>query len=462
MTVYSDEIDLRPYLFALYKNWWRICLVALLAASAAFVFSILQQDRYEAVATILVTRIRAALSLAEQFPTVNEPIDSNSRMQAMVVITGSDSVLLRTLERTQKEYPNKDIDLKEFKEIIDIERTGDIIQITVKDTDPEYATYIANSLAQNAVTAITYAYKGEPPPDEIQTSLESAFKASEMSQAELESFLKENQIDTLKSKIAETQALLDGLTQNQTWQMAYQLQRMHKMEQVLDQANLLTQQLKSSKSSPAASLGDALAVLRLYAEAFGGEEVIQKENDKIVNAVSSTEPEEPAMIFDIQVSQLIDGGEINPNYQRDLEEIILRAEGEKEKAETALIELAQQSTDPDFEEIFALTANKLSELASNLESEEAKLAELTSRRDLDLNAYQVLAQKETEIRNNLQTSSSVVLAGSAVTPQEPVSRGVVRNTVIAGAFGFFLGIVWVLGSLWKDNLGHIGDSNQDK
>ena len=74
------------------------------------------------------------------------------------------------------------------------------------------------------------------------------------------------------------------------------------------------------------------------------------------------------------------------------------------------------------------------------EEETALMNELTSTRDLSWRAYQALAQKETEVRNNLQTSSSVNLASPAVPPIEPTSRGVLRNTAIAGALGFFLSV----------------------
>lgn len=123
-----------------------------------------------------------------------------------------------------------------------------------------------------------------------------------------------------------------------------------------------------------------------------------------------------------------------------MEEIILCAEVEKNKVETAFIELAQQSADPDFVEAFASITNRLDKLLSGLAAESTKTKELENRRDLDWNAYQALAQKETEIRKNLQTNSSMVLASSAVLPQVLVSRGVIRKTVIAGVFRFFLDI----------------------
>ena len=53
MSVYDDEIDLKPYINALRKKWWLILLVTLLTASAALIYGLLQVRTYDAAATIL-------------------------------------------------------------------------------------------------------------------------------------------------------------------------------------------------------------------------------------------------------------------------------------------------------------------------------------------------------------------------------------------------------------------------
>ena len=101
-------------------------------------------------------------------------------------------------------------------------------------------------------------------------------------------------IDELKVGSAfYTQDLVEGTPANEwartlsledrTWEIAYNVRRKQKMEQVIDQAQALVEQLGDSKSSTAAGLGDALAVLKLHAEAFGG---IQMESE--INATSSS------------------------------------------------------------------------------------------------------------------------------------------------------------------------------
>ena len=102
MSFYDDEIDLKPYIIAVRQKWRLIALITLLTASAALVFSLLQTSTYEASATILLTRTRTALELANQFPTISEPIDSRSRMDAMLENRGQrciDCAIYRTYSR---------------------------------------------------------------------------------------------------------------------------------------------------------------------------------------------------------------------------------------------------------------------------------------------------------------------------------------------------------------------------
>jgi uncharacterized protein involved in exopolysaccharide biosynthesis len=125
------------------------------------------------------------------------------------------------------------------------------------------------------------------------------------------------------------------------------------------------------------------------------------------------------------------------------------------------LDLAEQSLESGDDELLLATSEQLRSLQSQLENEQARLNDLTSARDLTWQAYQALAQKETEVRNNLQTSSSVTLASPAVPPVEPASRGVVRNTLIGAALGFLLSLTWVLGSVWLSSLEEPLEIQQD-
>lgn len=459
MSFYDDEIDFRPYFLTMRKNWWQIALITILAAMTAYIFSISQIRIYQATATILITRTKVTLSLAEQFKTINEPIDTISRMNAMLAIARGDSLAIQTLEAIRLQYPELDLEVDNLRNMVKITSDGDIINVTATHSDPDVAASIANNWAQNAVTAIRYAYSGEQLPSEILSGLEPARQQYETTQVKLESFLKENRVDVLQRQIDEISALLDELDQNRTWQISYNVWRMQKMDQVITQAEAIKQQISSNNTSTIINLGNALAVLRLQADAFRDlqfEKGINPDQASVPPSSSSAND----IVYDIQITELINNLESGQSYQQELERIIDNARDEKKKAEANLLELAQQSSQVKDDEIYNLTSAHLRALQAQLEEENAKLNDLTSQRDLTWQAYQALAQKETEVRNNLTTSSSVVLASSAIPPRNPASRAVVRNTTIAGALGFILGIVWVFSVQWLRSLDEKSRTNQ--
>ena len=136
MTVYDDEIDLKPYINAIRKKWWLIAIVTILTGSASLVYGLLQVRHYEANANIFLTRTRTSLELANQFPTINDPIDSRSRMEAMLVIAGSDALLVHVMEDIHELYPDNGILREELDSAINITSSGDTIKITASDPDP--------------------------------------------------------------------------------------------------------------------------------------------------------------------------------------------------------------------------------------------------------------------------------------------------------------------------------------
>ncbi len=115
MTAFDEEIDLRPYLQSLFQRWWQIVLLAALAAIAALAISLTQARKYEAVATLLLTRSRSTLSLAEQFPTINEPVDTASRISAILAIAQSDAIAQTTLQAVKDRLPKNSQKLQDLK-----------------------------------------------------------------------------------------------------------------------------------------------------------------------------------------------------------------------------------------------------------------------------------------------------------------------------------------------------------
>jgi uncharacterized protein involved in exopolysaccharide biosynthesis len=450
MTVIEDEIDLRPYILGLINNWWRIALIASVGAVAALGISLFLPREYVATAAILLTRTQTSLNLAEQFPTVRENVyDPGSRMDALLTIAQSDSIALAALNSVGDRLPADERDLEAIKDRVEVTDKGDSILVSASAKTPQLGAEIANTWANQAVLAINQAYSGDQPLAEIQSRLITAEQDYEDAQSALESFLRDNQITLLEKKIDEAKNLLSEAVNDRAWQISYYYNRKQSMQDLKVKAEALQQQLRDGKSSSAGSIGDAIALLKLHSNAFGIDQTSNARSLWLGESSNAGTPNStPPLAFDLQLAEVSSLNDTPSSYAEDLDRIIQQADAEISKADNALRDLNQNLIQGGSNTVIEAAAAQVQELQAQLENQEAHQRELTSNRDLAWEAYQALVQKETEIKNASQTSNQVTLASSAVPPQKPASRGIVRNTLVAGVLGVLVGVFWVLASMW--------------
>jgi uncharacterized protein involved in exopolysaccharide biosynthesis len=441
---YEDEIDLRPYLINIINHWWQIAIVTILMVAAVLIYSLTRPRAYETSATILVTRSRAVLSLADQFPTINEPVDSRSRMDALESIANSDRVALATINQLGELIPAESRQLEIFKNSTEISSSGDIIKVTSTAEDPQIAAQIANTWARLAVTTINQAYSGEELPGEIQSQIQTSQQEYQQAQAALESFMQENQISLIQKQLEEAEGVLDTLVKERMRKIAYFSQRGENMDQIISQAEALKSQIEMGSTSSAAGIGDALAILRARANTFGiSSTQFTTSQDGILEALPSNPGD---MVLNFQMNGLSD--ENLSVTADDLDTLIQQAQTEKEKALNSLEELSQGDMDGSESVSIENTNARIQDLQTRLEEQQARQRELTANRDLTWKAYQAFLEKETELKNTSQTNNQVNLATEAVIPEKPTSRGTLLKIVIAGILGLIIGIVWLVGSQW--------------
>jgi uncharacterized protein involved in exopolysaccharide biosynthesis len=446
MTVhqYEDDIDLRPYMFNIINNWWQIFIIIILTVSVALAFSFSQPRMYEATATIIVTRSRIVLSLADQFPTVNEPVDYRSRMDAFISIAGSDQVLLATINQLEANLSVDSRQIEQMKKRINISINGDIIQLTANAKNPQLAATIANEWARQAVFAINQAYTGEELPGEIKSQIQTAQQEYQQAQASLESFMQENEISLIEKQLEEAEGVLDTLVKERMRKIAYLSQRGDNMDQIISQAEALKNQIEMGSTSSAAGIGDALAILRARANTFGisTTQFTTTEDGKLEPLPSNFGD----MVLNFQMNGLSDQ---NLSVTGDdLDNLIQQAQTEKEKALNRLETLSQGDTISPGSVSIQNTNARIQNLQTQLEAQQARQRELTSNRDLTWQAYQAFLEKDTELKNASQTNNQVNLATKAVVPEKPTSRGTLQNIAVATVLGLIVGIAWLVGSQW--------------
>jgi len=438
MINHEEEFNIRPYIKAIFKFWWFILIFAgVMAVSAAF-FSRYQPARYSSIATILVLRSRPALTLAEQFPTVNEPVDARSRMDAIISIANSDSLALKVLNELSSELPGERNDIDSIKNLVDISSNGDLLIIEATANTPNLAAKIANAWASQAVEQVNLAYSGNQPLPEFNRQLERAFDDYQTAQRNLEDFLEDNQISFLENRVLEAQTYLTEATNSRVARMTYYETRLRTMETLKVEANALMSQILSGNSSAAGDFGDALATLLARASALG---------------VTTT------LTIDLQMNEVNSLLDSSRNYAADLEALIEKLDQEKSAASDALAQItAELVSELGYENSLEIS-EKLAEYQARLEEQTARSLELTSRRDVAWQAYQALIQKKTEIENASRTYSQVVLASEAVPPQRMNASSMFRNTAVAGFLGLVISSLIIIGRHWWQ-MGTSGRGNE--
>lgn len=428
MSYNADEIDLRPYIRQIIRRGWIIILLGILFAGLAYIYSRKQPKSYSATSIILLTRSRPILNLAQQFPTVNDPVDVSARLNAILTLLQSDVVTKQVFEDLRKSSGSVPPSLTSLKSSISVSNKGDAVLITASSSNANLAIQIANTWATESVSIINQAYSKQQPLSDIQSQIGTAEQQYKNAQTELETYIENSQIDFIKQRITESTELLAKLDGDRATQIDYFSSRAQTMQETVSQAEALKKQLESSDNSTAGELGDALAVLNTRAIALG----INTDKSNINFQV--TDPK-----------SLIDSKD---KYSADLDAIIQQAQAEEEKANSELETLAKSIIQGQNTPMREEAASQLSDLEKLLENRQTRQKELATKRDTALNAYQALLQKETEITNGPQESNEVNVASLAITPIGPVSQNATRNSMVAGMLGLFLGIVGVLGVEW--------------
>jgi capsular polysaccharide biosynthesis protein len=425
MTIYDDEIDLRPYINAILQNWWKIGLLAIAFSVFVFIFTRLGAPSYQATATILVPRSQSQLSIAEQFPTIVDSGDSKSRMNAYLVIAQSAAIAKQTYQALADTFPEESVG-KNLNINVEITNNGDAILITATAPSAQLAADIANEWANQTVQAINLAYSGEQPLEEIQLQITAAATKYQNSQTELETLIQSSSVVELQSALRLAETTLSSYITDQTWQLDHQYQRKHQLTQISDQANILKAQIEDGNASNAGDAGDALAVMNARANSF---------------------PPNTTSNFNLEITDITALVDTSSNYVGDINDIIARADDENERI-TQELELLLTVPFDEIDPTYASLASEIQALKAQLENLTARARELTSERDLAWDTYQTLLQKETEIITNAQTNAVLTFASPAISPQEAMPKQSLMKTAIAGIIGGMIGVLWVIVGLW--------------
>ncbi len=408
----EEEIDLRAYVAVLIRYWKWIAGLALVAAVAAFVVSLLQPSAYEASAVVIITEPRYQMQFDPRFKTADQWTPAYN---AFPTLATSDEVLRSVLD-AYAPSPEAGIEawkLRTLSGMIEATSEGDpsLVVLRVRSRSPEDAAAIANLWADALVKRGNDIYSDrEDDVEFFQEQLAQAELALDDADAALVEFEARSQASTVDAQ-------LESLRQAQADYLADQ----RAIAYIVQDIQGLRAQLALQPGDHPISLADDLTALLLQIKAFNLLQV------KALDAQASAP-------IQLQISSAGSFSDKSPAEQvAFLDGLVDTLETKSSGIDGRLAELEPQ--------VLALQ-RRLQEI-------DAENDRLTSARDLASETYKTLARKLEEARISAQEENGVLQVGSyASAPEKPVSPRKMLNTAVAGTLGLMLGVFGAFALEW--------------
>jgi polysaccharide biosynthesis transport protein len=402
----AEEVDLRPYIEAVTRNWKWIIGAAILAALVALVISYLIPPTYEATALVAVTEPRQIV----QFDPRIQEATQDLPIKAYPELATSDQILVALLNEATLIAPDV-TSLQNLKGLVSAETGSDssLLRLSVQHGEPETASIIANKWAELFVIRASgvFGAQGDSQLGFFEDQLLNATQQLNQLEEELIVFQTSN-----RSKILENE--LSALQQTQVDQLAMQRQ----IALLLQDVEALQEQYAAGNAGNEPTTADQLAAILLQLRAFGGikdgENASPWQLQINIDQLAGIDRQEQIDFLDSLQNTLATQAEQIDGHLTELEPRILEVQEEKQEA------MAEESR-----------LNR-----------DLKIAEDTY---IAL-AHQVQEERITSTENN----SGVRLASRSIPPNSPISPRKSLN-VLAAAMGavFIVLLIIILHSWWR-------------
>lgn len=406
MTEYTQpDIDLRPYIHSVLKNWYWIIGLGLLAGVLAYLGTrLLLTPTYEATSLVSLNVLRQRVEFDPRIVTeelVQPP-------KAYLEIALSDDILARVREETPAV---SSLTLGRIRSFYDVEQGNDqtIIRVTASNAEPALAAELANNLASQLVL---WANNKQDETSEQQLDFFEQRLAAESANIEqleqaLIDFQAENRLTLLQNEF-------DSLQQTHA-------ELLEKQANVEDLTLDIDSLLASIQSSDGAALSgeDRLTALILRLRTFGG----------------STSMETSVPPWQLQVNSNESVGESVTTLAEEVSQLRLALEAQTQEIQSALAEIEPRLLDVQRER----------QEASTIESQ------LQREIDLAVETQQALARTVDEKRITSQNSSiNASVASRSQVPASPTGPRALFNALAAFAgVALLVTFVIVLTTWWR-------------
>ncbi|MBK8905623.1 MAG: hypothetical protein IPM53_30860 [Anaerolineaceae bacterium] len=405
----EEEIDLRPYVEALFKRRYWIVVSVIVVGFTTFLISISLQPTYEATALMVVTSPQQVVldSLTQStvdpnFTSVNEPMLS---MEAYATLASSDEMMQQLLAALDLPA-GETLDLERLRKLLTAEPGSDrgLIRLTAKFGDAQTAAYIVNTWAGLFVPWVneTHSVANAERLDFFETQLAMARSNLAAAEEALIIYQRTNRAAVLQSK-------LDALSRT----LAELLAEQRVLAFLRRDAEQLQTQLTTEAENADAPFAFQLTALSLQLRAYSAETPTNVELQLAAETpLTGADRGEQLNFLAGLVSSLAAQQTQNEAMVDEVEPQILALQEERQAVLTEQVRL--QRAQQEAEETYTALARRVD-------------AERISAED---------------------TTGGVSLASSSAVPQRPVRPRIFVNVLIATFTAWALAIMVVVVHQW--------------
>lgn len=514
------EIDLRKYITAIWVRRRAILIFTVIGALLGGLFGIVFPAEYEATAGIAIIKTKTDVVFDPRVKTLSSDdlaaagvalTSADARRNALLTLVSSGQIANQVIARMspQLEVTDKNPAVLMRRIKSELAQKGDFILIKARHNDPIIAAQLANEWSRVYQNYANGVFAGEQPDyaSSVTGEVNRRRESYEVAQKELETFIAENSIDTLRHEISSTEKLIGGLVEEQSeslrvtfqkranlrttiisqtleaqrlaasaiisGQLQTQTNLLYKyydtrvqLTQMLDEARALRSQI--SRGGSGNSSTNYLSIVLLKARALSGLQNIPNNLQiNISNATNFTQTQADQLVdldaltsvledrikqvdtATLQLTNAVASGETAGLSASPLVTSALQSSATaslENMLQLSGLEALQSSTNADtaLNSIITSYGVKLNKVRSNLEEQLAHKQSLEHRRDVERDAYSTLLSKQTEVQvSNALTGSEVRFASEALVPDQ---RTVGRSlyALVGTAAGFIIALLIAL------------------
>jgi uncharacterized protein involved in exopolysaccharide biosynthesis len=426
----EEEIDLRPYLAALIRQWRTIGVVVVVATIGAAILAISLPQSFTASADVLILPSRSQLTFDSRFVTSNASLgtDAASRRQALLALATSTALETKVLPELPVNLVGKEYRPGSLARRLQITSEGDLLHIEANAQDEQSAQVLASAWGQAYVGMINDLYgRDEAMLHEIESQLSNAQNRYEQAQSNVETFIGSGTFVRVEQQISMTTELLTESRDSPQKLYVQYLEQARALEATLRDAETLRQQVAEGQTD---GLANGLTMLALRVRAAGDVQLpIDLRFDDPSAFVNSS-----ASLADLDALIGVLQQRIAALMEHSGE--LAQAIGDEDENDNAGgISSAQRES----------YENRLGKLRQQFEQQTAQLKFLQQRRDLALDSLSILQRKLEEQRVALGTPEiQVRFIGVAVEPPRSALSRIILFAGAAAVAGFFLSIFIIL------------------